>query len=558
MCRTLIAKRKSTLPNDAIAPNFRGNSDTFPPRPSTPDWTFSQRHGLIVVVLSPVVANLVGSVFNILYNSQQIEPLLSDQQMARFESCWQWFNMVIYPLAVILFLIPIIQLRPIHRDLIDGRSVSEDVLKTSQRKVVNLPWWFLAVASVGWLICIPVFPLALASLDEPLSSNVVVHLTTSFLIASLIAVTHSFFAVELVIQQTLFPVFFQTGTPANVPGTAPMTISQRGLMWSASAVVSPVLSLVLLILVPDATESAPAFALVVAAVAVSFGMATSLLLGRLVATPVLELKRASLAVAEGDFSAQIKTLRADEFGMLINQFNSMITGLAERERLQATFGRHVGREAAKQILAAQDGVDYKSASGTLGGTKQLITVMFADVRNFTAQSADAPVDDVIAGLNLMFGEAVKIVEKHDGMINKFLGDGFMAIFGSGGVPSSDRQHADAAVEAGCELLARIDALKEDFEKLGWSQMKIGVGINTGIAMVGSIGAPERHEYTAMGDTVNVAARVEALTKSTGYDLLITGTTYDALSTAKNFVELPRQNVKGKSTSLQIYGAVNCD
>ncbi|WP_246109878.1 adenylate/guanylate cyclase domain-containing protein [Roseimaritima multifibrata] len=493
-----------------------------------------------------------------MYNSQQIEPLLSAQQMARFESCWQWFNMVIYPLAVILFLIPIIQLRPIHRDLIDGRSVSEDVLKTSQRKVVNLPWWFLAVASVGWLICIPVFPLALASLDEPLSSNVVVHLTTSFLIASLIAVTHSFFAVELVIQQTLFPVFFQTGTPANVPGTAPMTISQRGLMWSASAVVSPVLSLVLLILVPDATESAPAFALVVAAVAVSFGMATSLLLGRLVATPVLELKRASLAVAEGDFSAQIKTLRADEFGMLINQFNSMITGLAERERLQATFGRHVGREAAKQILAAQDGVDYKSASGTLGGTKQLISVMFADVRNFTAQSADAPVDDVIAGLNLMFGEAVKIVEKHDGMINKFLGDGFMAIFGSGGVPSSDRQHADAAVEAGCELLARIDALKEDFEKLGWSQMKIGVGINTGIAMVGSIGAPERHEYTAMGDTVNVAARVEALTKSTGYDLLITGTTYDALSTAKNFVELPRQNVKGKSTSLQIYGAVNCD
>lgn len=104
-------------------------------------------------------------------------------------------------------------------------------------------------------------------------------------------------------------------------------------------------------------------------------------------------------------------------------------------RCRATFGRHVGREAAKQILAAQDGLDLKNATGTLGGTKQTISVMFVDVRNFTAHSSDAPVDDVIAGLNMMFGEAVKIVERNNGMVNKFLGDGFMAIFGIGSDPT---------------------------------------------------------------------------------------------------------------------------
>ncbi len=530
------------------------------PSPSTTlsakrDWTFFHRHGLLLVVLSPIVANLVGSVFNILYNFWQIEPLLSQLQMARFSACWQWFNLVVYPLAVLLFLIPIYQLRPIHHSLINGTNVRDEDLEASRRKVVNLPWWFLAVASMGWLSCIPVFPLALASLNEPLSINVVIHLTTSFLIASLIAVTHSFFAVELVIQQTLFPVFFQTGTPANVSGTAPMTISQRGLMWSASAVVSPVLSLVLLILVPDATQTAPIFAVVVAVVAVSFGIATSWLLGRLVASPVLELQSAALAVAKGDLTAKIETLRADEFGMLIDQFNAMIAGLAERERLQATFGRHVGREAVKQILAAQDARDVTNTPGTLGGTKQMITVMFVDVRNFTAHSANAPVDDVIAGLNLMFGEAVKIVEQHGGMINNFLGDGFMAIFGIGGNPSASERHADDAVNAGRKLLTRIEALKGDFARVGWSEMKIGVGINTGIAMVGSIGAPERQEYTAMGDAVNVAARVEALTKRVGHDLLVTEATLHALSASDHFTALPRQEVQGKCESLRVYGLI---
>lgn len=547
------SKRNRAVPERAYDPSFDAKSPTISVTSTKREWTFFQRYGLIVVVLSPVIANLIGSVFNILYNLWQIEPLLSERQMACFSSCWQWFNLFVYPLALFLFMIPIYQLRPIHWALIEGRAVQDDVLRISQRRVVNLPWWFLAVASAGWLSCIPVFPLALASLDEPLSSNVVVHLTTSFLIASLIAVTHSFFAVELVIQQTLFPVFFQTGTPAKIAGTAPMTISQRGLMWSLSAVVSPVLALVLLILVPDATKSAPTFAVVVAAVAVSFGMATSWLLGRLVASPILELKRAATAVASGDFTVRIKTLRADEFGLLINQFNSMIAGLAERERLQATFGRHVGREAAKQILAAQEGLDLENTSRGLGGTKQMISVMFVDVRNFTAQSSAAPVDDVIAGLNLMFGEAVMIVERHGGMINKFLGDGFMAIFGIGGDFSNDARHADSAVTAGRELLARIHEISDQFARLGWINMKIGVGINTGIAMVGSIGAPERQEYTAMGDVVNVAARVEELTKRIGYDLLVTRATRDALSDPHDLVELPPQMIRGKTGSLQIYG-----
>lgn len=539
-------------------PSFDAESPTISVPSAKRDWTFFQRHGLIVVVLSPVIANLIGSIFNILYNLWQIEPLLSDRQMACFSSCWQWFNLFVYPLALLLFMIPIYQLRSVHWDLVEGRTVDDDVLKVSQRRVVNLPWWFLAVASAGWLSCIPVFPLALASLDEPLSSNVVIHLTTSFLIASLIAVTHSFFAVELVIQQTLFPVFFQTGTPANVAGTAPMTISQRGLMWSMSAVVSPVLSLVLLVLVPDASKSAPTFAVAVAAVAVSFGMVSSWLLGRLVASPVLELKHAAMAVARGDFSARIRTLRADEFGLLINQFNSMVAGLAERERLQATFGRHVGREAAKQILAAQEGLDLENSARCLGGTKQTISVMFVDVRNFTAQSFATPVDDVIAGLNLMFSEAVVIVERHGGMINKFLGDGFMAIFGIGGDPSKNARHADAAVSAGRELIGRIEAIQGDFAQLGWSNMRIGVGINTGVAMVGSIGAPERQEYTAMGDAVNVAARVEELTKHVGHDLLVTGATFDALAATKDFIELPPQTIRGKAASLQIYAVITPD
>ncbi len=508
-------------------------------------WSFFERHGLLLVCISPLAANIVGSIFNILYNRQQIEPMLSAAQLQRFEACWQFFNLAVYPAAILGYVLPLFWLRPLHRSLLRNERVDPERLKRAQRYVVNLPWWFLAVTAVGWLTCIPVFPAALKALPEPLHPDVTFHLIVSFVIASSIAITQTFFAVEMVSQKALFPVFFRRDNPASVPGGVPLNLKARAMMLYVATVVSPVLSLVLLLVVPHAVDDNRSFAIAVAVVAIGFGLVSFWMYGRLVEVPVRLLRRAAMRVADEDLDVRVNLLRADDFGPLIERFNLMVEGLREREHLQETFGRHVGREAAKQILLQDEG---------LVGSEQVISVMFVDVRNFTAHSSCHSPEEVVAVLNIFFREAVDKVESNGGMVNKFLGDGFMALFGIG---SSEGNHAQQAIAAGQAMLCCLDETAVELEQAGWPGLKIGIGINTGPAIVGSIGSPKRQEYTAIGDTVNVAARVEVLTKTLGCQLLITEATRQHLDAEMKIKPLPPQVVKGKDEPLQVFG-VECE
>jgi adenylate cyclase len=492
------------------------------------EWSFAQRHGLFLVGLSPVVANLVGSIFNILYNQRQIWPILSEAQRARFDQCWMFYNLAVYPIAVACWAAPLLWMRPIHRQLLSGFVVDEAKLTTARRSVINLPWWILAVAGVSWLTCIPVFITSLAAVPGKLSFDVVMHLTASFATASLIAVNHSFFAVELLSQKLLYPVFFRNSSPAAVPGAFPLNIIAHGMMFAMSAVVSPIVSLVLLLLVPHATRDAPMFGIAVGVVAVIFGLTTAWMLGQLVVGPVRELKDAAMKVGEG------------EFGPLIEGFNSMVEGLRNRELLQETFGRHVGQVAAEQILAHGEGQV---------GSEQIITVMFVDIRDFTEHSSRHSPQEVVTALNIFFRAAVEIIESHGGMVNKFLGDGFMALFGIG---PQQADHPRRAVSAAQELFKGVTRVSSELEKAGWPGLRIGVGINTGPAIVGSVGSPKRMEYTAIGDTVNVASRVETLTKSVGYELLITESTKACLPPEILADPLPHQSIKGKGEPLAVF------
>ena len=517
-------------------------SDSAPAAMSGRSWGLTQRRGLLLVAISPVVANLIGSAFNIWYNDRQIEPMLSHAQQDRFSACWQWFNLVIYPLAVASWVTPLVWLRKTHWSLLEGKAVEPTRLVQAQRCVVNLPWWILAVAGVSWLICIPVFWSALAALPEPLNRTVVWHLIISFLTGGLIAVTHSFFAVEFMSQRALFPVYFQRDSPAEVPGGVPLTLRMRGKIWALSAVVCPVVILVLLLIAPAATTRDPWLPIAVGVVAIAFGMITGTLLDDLVADPVDKLKNAAIDVSEGDLDVRVNLLRADDFGPLIDRFNGMVNGLRERERLQQTFGRHVGQEAARQILA--------QGEGSIDAERE-ITVMFVDVRNFTAHSAEHSAEEVVAALNVFFRHAVETIESHGGMVNKFLGDGFMALFGIG---NTSGDHARQAFEAACAMLCCLDDASEELASAGWPGLKIGIGLNTGPAVVGSIGSPQRQEYTAIGDTINVASRVEALTKAVGRNLLLTEATRRELPDDVPLESLPPQEVKGKDGPLEIYAA----
>jgi class 3 adenylate cyclase/CHASE2 domain-containing sensor protein len=190
----------------------------------------------------------------------------------------------------------------------------------------------------------------------------------------------------------------------------------------------------------------------------------------------------------------------------------------ERQALKQAFGGYVSPSIMEEILAGRLG------SG-LGGARHNLCVLFADIRNFTTRSETLPPEGVISLLNRYFEEVTAVIHEHGGTIDKFLGDGVMAFFGA---PKGLDNPSVPAFAAARELLAKLATLNQALAAEGLSPIEIGIGLHAGEAVVGHIGSTARHEYTAIGDTVNVASRLEGVTKEVGFPLVCSRAVADAI------------------------------
>jgi adenylate cyclase len=499
---------------------------------------------LLLTALAPVIPQILGSVFNIWYNQNVVTPLLvSEALRQRFFETILVFNVVAYPIAIFAWLRLVYSLRNPFRQLCSGGSLPVESLRVVRRRIINLPWWGALIAGIAWLLCIPVFLISLTSLSEPFDPLLWWHLPISIFVSALIAMTHSFFAIELASHWGLYPVFFHGSRADRTPGSLVLSLRGRGVLWAVSAGICPIGSLLMLSFAPAAPSSNPQmFAVYVGFVGIIFGLATAMLISRLVANPIDHLRKAAKSVAEGRLDVQVSLPRADEFGLLAAEFNQMVEQLRDKERLRTTFGLHVGRAAAAQILALDPG---------LSGVEQVISVMFVDIRSFSTRSADQSPREIVRDLNQFFDAMVQVVEdRHGGMINKFLGDGFMALFGVG--PDGDH-HARKAVAAGEEMLRVLAELNVTLCNDQREPFRIGIGIHTGPVVIGSVGSPERLEFTAIGNAVNIASRVEQLTKALAVPLLVTSTTVEHLNRESGLTDLGEHEIRGLDEKVGIYG-----
>ncbi len=278
-------------------------------------------------------------------------------------------------------------------------------------------------------------------------------------------------------------------------------------------------------------------------VSVVIGCALTLISGQLTVVtispflqPIRDLAKGTERVAVGDYSQRLPVVQDDDLGALAASFNRMQAGLAERQRLQAAFGTYVDPVLAARLLAQGDDV--------FTGERREVTVMFVDIRDFTPFAEAHTAEDTVARLNALFEIVVPAVVDAGGHVNKFLGDGALGVFGA---PNDLADHADAAVTAAV-LIHRLVAERFDGE------LRIGIGINTGVVIAGTIGGGGKLEFTLIGDTVNVAARVEQLTKTTGDAILLTDQTVDALvSRPPGLVDRGAQAMKGKSAPTKVFG-----
>jgi class 3 adenylate cyclase len=238
-------------------------------------------------------------------------------------------------------------------------------------------------------------------------------------------------------------------------------------------------------------------------------------------TSVQDLIEGTMRVRRGDLDTPIAVSTIDELGDLAAAFNEMQSGLQERQSLRSAFGSYVDPLLASRLL--------ESGSLVFEGEELEVSVLFADVRDFTTFAEGVGPAEAVALLNRLFDVVVPVIHEHDGHANHYLGDGLLAVFGA---PQPIDRHADAAVTAAIEIQHRVRA------EFG-GELRIGIGINTGPVIAGTVGGGGRHEFTVIGDTVNVAARVEQLTKDTGDLVLVTEATRAALSAPR-----PRSTRRG--------------
>jgi adenylate cyclase len=273
--------------------------------------------------------------------------------------------------------------------------------------------------------------------------------------------------------------------------------------------------------------------LIAVAAATAIALEIAVLFTKSVTSPVADIQKATEAVQRGDYDISVPVTTADELGELAASFNEMVAGLKERERLREAFGTYLDREVAEYILSegfSEEGVEVD------------VSVLFCDVVDFTDFAAGAEAREVVSCLNDLFEIIVPIIASHGGHVDKFVGDGLLAMFGA---PEPFEDHADRAVRAAVEIARRVNDEDE-------GPFRIGIGVNSGRVVAGSIGGAGRLNFSVIGDPVNVAARVEACTRKTGDDVLISEQTQRRLSETIEVVSRASQELKGVAEPIELF------
>jgi len=349
------------------------------------------------------------------------------------------------------------------------------------------------------------------------------------------------------------PVEFESGTPLSLDrawADKDFSTDEFGTWLSANAPVrdatgKPVALLGVDIAAGDVlAEMHRLFLTGVAAVALALLAATALAiaLARRATAPLEKIRDGIRRIGAGDLDARVEIASRDEFGEVAGAVNEMAVALRERDMLKRAVARYVSRDVAEQILAG-------NGAALLRGRRREITVLIADIRNFTALSSLLEPEAVVHFLNDFFSTMVDIIFGHRGTLDKFLGDGFLAIFGA---PLDDPQHSRRAVEAALAMRRAMRKLRAGMRETHGIDLRIGIALHSGEAIVGDVGSEARTEYTAIGDAVNIASRIEALNKHYQTELLISASVVAGAGGGFAFREIAETSLRGVSEPMKLH------
>jgi adenylate cyclase len=457
---------------------------------------------------------------------------------------------VLAPLVAVLFII----LRPIStciRLWRQGQEPSFQLLNKARQRLLNVPFLIIPTHLLLW-ITLPGFFFGYGYLTENIDAYSALVLWIRTAMIGFIATAFAFFSTESQARKTLIPLFFPQGRLVEIKGAARLLISRRiRAVYRLSGLIPMAVLVVTLITLawevnrfsmdtPTFALGVVRFSLVLFAISFLYARVLSRLVSRSIVEPLEDMLGVVEKVRQGDYESRVRVVSNDEIGALGDSTNTMIEGLAEREVIRSMFGRYVSPEIRDEILSGRI---------PLEGELRKATVLFADLRNFTPFVESMPPKEAVKIINGYFQAMDGAIRQHHGLILQYIGDAILAVFG---VPLALADHPASASRAALEMCRELEKFNTMIAQEGIKPIRHGIGVNTGLVLAANIGSHDRVTYSLIGDAVNVASRIQDLTKDFDYDILLSETTRQSLDQEFTIKELPPTRVKGKQNPLNLY------
>jgi adenylate cyclase len=459
-------------------------------------------------------------------------------------------DLIFLPSAFILpLVVTVLYERPIRHYLkmaYHNKVIPQEFAVRVHQRLLNEPFFMIALDLAIWLVAAVLYPSFFWALGA--SRSMIFRPFFMSLFTGLITVTVAFFVFEHVLQKRLVPLFFPVGGLYETPKTIRILIRTRLVAFLFTCNIVPFLAI--LNLLRETTDSSMDPATILhglrtevfssSLIFMGVGVWLTILVSSNLTRPLQEIIRVLRGVRHGDFDKKVRVTSNDEIGYTGDVINEMNEGLKERDFIMETFGKYVAQEVRDEVLSGQIPLD--------GETKE-VTILFADLRDFTPMTESHDPKFVVKIMNSYFEEMADAIQQEGGLVLQFLGDEIYAVFGA---PISRPDHPTRAVRAAIAMNQRLIELNENFSKRGWPTLRHGIGIHTGGAVAANIGSPNRLSYLLVGDTVNLASRVQGLTKDIGEEIIISEATRACLQDDFPLKRLTPAKVKGKSEPVEIF------
>lgn len=344
----------------------------------------------------------------------------------------------------------------------------------------------------------------------------------------------------------IIPFFFPNNILSIYKKTFRFTIMKRFRLYYSAISVYPLLLILTGVLrlkrefAPNEIDSILNSILLIIIFFLVVGLLVTYLITIVFQKPLMAMKDATRKIAESNFNKPLEVVSNDELGRLGEAINKMASEIKEKEFIKDTFGKLVDPEVRDYLL---------KGNMNRGGELKEVSILFSDIRGFTTISENLAPDRVVEILNLYFDRMSNCVSHNKGFVNKFIGDAIMAVFGA---PIEQKNHASLSIQTAIDMKRELLEINKELEDLNLPKLKIGMGIHSGTVLAGNIGSINRMEYTVIGDTVNLASRLESMCKELETDLLFSEETFMLLNNNFKVQKKGVFTVRGRTKPTNLY------